>query len=74
MHDGPCSPCPVPAVFYVTAIHQCPVSTDGQICYLGVRLGPPLYNICTFYNWPYGQSISDFPCHLCPYLQAGVKG
>lgn len=50
------------------------LSSDGQINYLGVGMGPPLDSICTFYHWPCGQSISDFPCHPCPYLQAGVKG
>lgn len=36
--------------------------------------GPPPDNICAFYHWPCGQSISDFLSHPNPYLQAGVNG
>lgn len=60
--------------YFVTEIHLCPLSSSGRICYLGLRIGAPLGNMCMFYHWPRGQSISDFPCHPCPYLQAGVKG
>lgn len=73
VHCGPYYPLPLSATFCATEIYLCPVSPDDQTCYLWVGMGPPLDNICTFYQWPCGQSISDFPFHSSPYLQAGVK-
>lgn len=54
VHCGLCYPLPVSAIFHATEIHLHPVLSDGQICYLGVRMGPSLDNIYTLDHWPCG--------------------
>lgn len=73
MHYGLCYPWPVCAIFDVTEIHLCPISSGDKICYPRVGIGPPLDYMSTSYHWPYRQSSSDFPCHANLSSQAGAK-